>query len=399
MNTGDILNFDYTGAPVSQVLPPGRFKLEVWGAQGGYRSSSSYGGLGGFSTGELTLSEETTVIVRVGGSGNTGGTAGGFNGGGSRSTYNGGGGASDIRIGTDELLARVIVAGGGGSDGASNKIGLYGGGTSGGSATQSYGSGGGGGTQTAGGTGGSGNAGTFGQGGEGKYANSGYAGAGGGGWYGGGGSYPDGSGDDDRGGGGGSGFVWTGSNAPSGYLLGSEYYLTNASTAAGNTAFTAPGGSSETGHAGNGYARITVLELFPQGPDTPGNFRQTVQDYFSIGLAWDAVECTGYRLYRDGALLSTLTATTYTDGTAQPNGSYTYTLIAYNDEGDSDPATVVAETSKGFAVRTIEITEAKFTANPCVTQQVTALSLTAVEIIKVLQPEDIYSGEFYSDEV
>lgn len=399
MNAGDILNFEYTGAPVSQVLPPGKFKLEVWGAQGGYRSSSSYGGLGGFSTGELTLNEETTVIVRVGGSGNTGGTAGGFNGGGKRSTYNGGGGASDIRIGTDDLLARVMVAGGGGSDGASNKIGLYGGGTTGGSATQSYGSGGEGGTQTAGGTGGSGNAGTFGQGGEGKHANSGHAGAGGGGWYGGGGSYPDGSGDDDRGGGGGSGFVWTGSNAPSGYLLGSEYYLANASTAAGNTAFTAPGGSNETGHPGNGYARITVLELFPQGPDTPGNFRQTVQDYFAIGLAWNAVECTGYRLYRNGELLSTLTATTYTDGTVQPNGSYTYTLIAYNDEGDSNPAMVVAETSKGFAVRTIEITEAKFTVNPCETQQVTVLSLTAIEAIKVLQPEDIYSDEIYSNEV
>lgn len=399
MNTGDILNFDYTGAPVSQVLPPGRFRLEAWGAQGGYRSSSSYGGLGGFSTGELTLNEETTVIVRVGGSGNTGGTAGGFNGGGSRSTYNGGGGASDIRIGTDDLLARVIVAGGGGSDGATNKNGMYGGGTTGGSATQSYGSGGGGGTQTAGGTGGSGNAGTFGQGGEGKYANSGYAGAGGGGWYGGGGSYPDSSGDDDRGGGGGSGFVWSGSNAPSGYLLGSEYYLSNASTAAGNTAFTAPGGSSETGHSGNGYARITVLELFPQGPDTPGNFRQTVQDYFSIGLAWDAVECTGYRLYRDGELLSTLTATTYTDGTVQPNGSYTYTLIAYNDEGDSDPVTAVAETSKGFAVKLIEITSAAFSVNPCVVGAQTVISVSADEIIKVLYPEDYYSGEIYSDEV
>ena len=131
MNAGDILNFDYTGAPVSQVLPPGRFKLEVWGAQGGYRSSSRYGGLGGFSTGELTLNEETTVIVRVGGSGNTGGTAGGFNGGGKRSTYNGGGGATDVRVGIDDLLARVMVAGGGGSDGASNKIGLHGGGTTG----------------------------------------------------------------------------------------------------------------------------------------------------------------------------------------------------------------------------------------------------------------------------
>lgn len=140
---------------------------------------------------------------------------------------------------------------------------MYGGGTTGGTTTQSYGSGGGGGTQTTGGVGGSNNAGTFGQGGQGLSTSSGYGGAGGGGWYGGGGSIPDYSGDDDRGGGGGSGYVYTSSTAsnyPSGCLLNSSYYLTNASTIAGNTAFTSPTGTSETGHTGNGYVRITVIK-------------------------------------------------------------------------------------------------------------------------------------------
>ena len=140
---------------------------------------------------------------------------------------------------------------------------MYGGGSSGGTTTQSFGNGGGGGTQTAGGAGGSNNAGTFGQGGQGLSASSGYGGAGGGGWYGGGGSYPDGSGDDDRGGGGGSGYVYTSSTAsnyPSGCLLNSSYYLTSASTIAGNTAFTSPTGTNETGHTGNGYIRITTIK-------------------------------------------------------------------------------------------------------------------------------------------
>ena len=140
---------------------------------------------------------------------------------------------------------------------------MYGGGTSGGTTTQSFGSGGGGGTQTAGGAGGNNNAGTFGQGGQGLSASGGYGGAGGGGWYGGGGSYPDYSGDDDRGGGGGSGYVYTSSTAsnyPSGCLLNSSYYLTNAQTVAGNTAFTSPTGTNETGHTGNGYIRITVIK-------------------------------------------------------------------------------------------------------------------------------------------
>lgn len=201
------------------------------------------------------------MYLYSGGAGNTGGANGGFNGGGLRDSYNGGGGASDIRITANDLQSRVIVAGGGGSDGATNRTGMYGGGTSGGTATQNFGSGGGGGTQTSGGAGGNNNSGSFGVGGRGIYYANGYGGAGGGGWYGGGGAYPDGSGDDDRGGGGGSGFVWTGSNAPNSYRLGSQYYLSNASTIAGNTSFVSPTGTAETGHAGNGYVRITVIEV------------------------------------------------------------------------------------------------------------------------------------------
>lgn len=96
----------------------------------------------------------------------------------------------------------------------------------------------------------------------GVYLSSGYGGAGGGGWYGGSGTVPDGSGDDDRGGGGGSGFVWTSSTAssvPSGYSVSSSYYLTDATTYAGNTSFTSTSGSTETGHSGDGYARITLV--------------------------------------------------------------------------------------------------------------------------------------------
>ncbi len=221
----------------------------------------------------------TNLFVYVGGSGNSataytnGIYAGGFNGGGYRYGYKGGGGATDIRIGKDDLYARIIVAGGGGSDGASNKTGMYGGGLEGGTTTESCGSGGYGGTQTGNtwltttrttsATSTSNCYAGFGFGGNGCYSSSGYAGAGGGGWYGGSGSYPDGSGDDDRGGGGGSGYVYTAktaANYPSGNYVNSSYYLTDASTVAGNQSFTAPDGSTETGHSGDGFCRITRLK-------------------------------------------------------------------------------------------------------------------------------------------
>lgn len=259
IQTGDILNCPYSGTYKIITLPKGQYKLECWGAQGGYRNDSTQGGKGGYSVGTITLTTATTMYLYSGGAGNTGRANGGFNGGGLRDSYNGGGGASDIRIAANNLQSRVIVAGGGGSDGAPSRTGMYGGGTSGGTATQGFGSGGGGGTQTAGGAGGN-NSGSFGIGGRGINYASGCGGAGGGGWYGGGGVYPDESGDDDRGGGGGSGFVWTGSNAPSSYRLGSQYYLSNANTIAGNTSFIGPTGEAETGHSGNGYVRITVIE-------------------------------------------------------------------------------------------------------------------------------------------
>ena len=105
------MNFAYTGKAQSVTLEPGKYVLECWGAQGGYRSNSSYGGKGGYSTGTLTLTQKTTIYIYVGGSGNSVTSAsnsiypGGFNGGGYRYNYKGGGGATDIRIGSASLYA------------------------------------------------------------------------------------------------------------------------------------------------------------------------------------------------------------------------------------------------------------------------------------------------------
>ena len=87
---------------------------------------------------------------------------------------------------------------------------------------------------------------------------------GGGGWYGGasGVYHSDGSG--------GSGWVyteanyntWKSGNATDAnrYLLNSSYYLTNAQTIAGNQSFpNVVGTGNETGHSGNGAAKITPV--------------------------------------------------------------------------------------------------------------------------------------------
>ncbi len=271
LKTGDILNCPYSGTYKSITLPKGTYKLECWGAQGGGNS----GGKGGYSTGVLSLPSSTTIYIIVGqaGSKNSSSTPSATYGGGAAGTLksNGaatsGGGASDIRIGQNSLYARVIVAGGGGGASQTDSLaGGVGGGTTGGNGGGDHARGNGG-TQTSGGSGyGSSNnwvevtAATFGQGGT-AYdsVHSGYScGGGGGGWYGGGGS------GDDGGAGGGSGYIYTSSttsNYPSGCLLNSNYYLTSASTIAGNSSFTSTSGGTETGHSGNGYIRITIQSI------------------------------------------------------------------------------------------------------------------------------------------
>ena len=278
IKTGDILNCPYSGNKITLKLPAGTYKLQCWGAQGGYNSDvSGYeAAKAGYSVGTLTLKKETTLYLYAGGKGSvaktntSSGFAGGFNGGGNaRSSAWGrgsGGGGTDIRIGADSLYARAIVAGGSaGSTGKTNGMktavaGGYGGGVEGQSGTSVTGTSpntpGTGGTQTAGGTNSNSTAlnGAFGQGGS-ETTGKNVAG-GGGGWYGGAAG---------NAAGGGSGYVYTASTAanyPSGCLLNSDYYLTDASTYTGITSFpAATGGGNETGHAGNGYIRITVTKV------------------------------------------------------------------------------------------------------------------------------------------
>ncbi|MBQ9394270.1 MAG: hypothetical protein IJU23_01985, partial [Proteobacteria bacterium] len=271
-----------TSCSQSVTLLPGRYKLQVWGASGGddvnnNQSLSSHGGLGGYAEGILTLTAKTTAYLHFGTVGYKGvyGKVGasaigqGCNGGGGATCLEsnhaacgfGGGGASDIRIGGDTLYHRVIVAGGGGgsddhSTGSDECVNCWNDGTA----------GAGGGTEgirgkqngvanvIVAGTQTSGNA--FGVGGAPGINQD--LGGGGGGWYG--GIAPQTV--SNAGGGGGSGFVYTSASTglPSGFALAASMQLAETKIYNGTQSFPAVTSGSETGHQGNGYARITLLE-------------------------------------------------------------------------------------------------------------------------------------------
>ena len=187
MAVGDLTTFSYTGAvQTMQLLAGHRYIFECLGAQGASPDPARIdrqGGLGGYVWGVYEPSQDETINIYVGQqpSGATGGWNGGGNGGAC-----GGGGASDIRSGGTALSNRLLVAGGGGGGSPNESYKQQGaaGGTTGAvganwNGTNKYGLGG---TQSAGGS----NGGALGIGGA---ATDGFwTGGGGGGYYGGGGA-------------------------------------------------------------------------------------------------------------------------------------------------------------------------------------------------------------------
>lgn len=280
---GESQSFGYTGGVQSFTAPyGGLYKIEVWGASGGYgwtNGDTSYqktpGGKGGYSAGYILLKKKDVIYIVCGGAGtqlspSTGyGVAnGGYNGGGYSYRDSGwhagpsgsGGGATHIAKNTGAVLSStslsnvLIVAGGGGGGGGSRYFsergygsGGSGGGTNGSNGTPAYGNSvadsyGRGGTQTSGGQSKDGATGSYGKGGDHTGKSLGGTG-GGGGLYGGGTGQRDGREGDVGGGGGGSGYI---GGVPTITYKGVTY---------------SPSTSNGV-NSGNGSAKITLMKKF-----------------------------------------------------------------------------------------------------------------------------------------
>lgn len=365
--SGDILNYPYRlnstnyGGTLILTLPKGTYRLEAWGCAGDGDAAMTSGG---YAAGTLALAQSTALYLTAGGKGTNGGAKIG--------SVSGSGGASDIRILQNSLMNRALVAGGGGLTGKTvvkttqgggyqveteTSAGFGGGaaGTASGDTTYN----GGGGTQTAGGSAGDGlgaatvTAAGFGNGGY-AIKNGTLAGyPGGGGWYGGGaGGYRLQQIDEYTtltsyyGGGGGSGFALSAATAgstPSGYALGSDYYLTDTVNKTGHDSgdpITEPNGSSAAGHAGEGYVRITVIvgQLA-----APTNLSVTEPTQGTAVVSWNAVtNATSYKVYNgSGPLLATVSSPSYTQTGITEDTVYTWKIAAASDDyADSPEATV-----------------------------------------------------------
>lgn len=97
-------------------------------------------------------------------------------------------------------------------------------------------------------------------------------------------------------------------------------------------------------------AAVAVQTLTDQiAPSTPANLISTGQTTTSIDLAWDAatddVAVTGYKLYRDGVLIATLTTTNYHDSGLHYNRSYSYTVTAHDNAGNDSASSLALAVS------------------------------------------------------
>ena len=100
-------------------------------------------------------------------------------------------------------------------------------------------------------------------------------------------------------------------------------------------------------------------------PTTPANVLATAASGFQVDLAWDpatdATSVAGYNVYRDGLLVASAAQTQYADGSVFPTSTHTYTITAYDAEGnESEPSGPVSVDTgplvvpaAGFVVRTL----------------------------------------------
>lgn len=89
-----------------------------------------------------------------------------------------------------------------------------------------------------------------------------------------------------------------------------------------------------------GSGAFTAGPEVPKAPPTPTGFAAAFLTETTVQLSWSASdEATGYKLYKNGVLLATLTDTSYTD-TVQAFSGTVYAVTAYNDNGESESATL-----------------------------------------------------------
>lgn len=92
-----------------------------------------------------------------------------------------------------------------------------------------------------------------------------------------------------------------------------------------------------TGGSDSSSATVSVSDF--TAPSTPTGLDATAVSSSQINLSWtastDNVAVTGYRVYRDGTQIDTVTATSYSDAGLSPLTAYSYSVQAFDAAGNA----------------------------------------------------------------
>ena len=257
-----VFNFDYTGAEQTFTAPvSGTYKLETWGGQGegwpDYIGSTIKGGVGGYASGNVTLTKESTIYVNVGRENENG------------SNGQRGGGSTHISLKTGTLLSLenykesiLLVSGGGGGSEWKDCPGGSGGGFKGNDGKSGSAISANGGSQIAGGKSSalysaSGSTAIY----NGSFGQGGYTIGGDGGGQGGNGYFGGGASDYGNGGGGGSGYIGNPLLKDKVMYCYDCEESNEESTKTISTTCSEETPTENCAKKGNGYARITLVSI------------------------------------------------------------------------------------------------------------------------------------------
>jgi chitodextrinase len=119
---------------------------------------------------------------------------------------------------------------------------------------------------------------------------------------------------------------------------------------AGWTPSSTPALWKDLGACTGGGGPTTPPPTTPSGvPSAPGNLRVTSTSNTSFGLAWNASSgtVTGYRVYEGSTVRATVTGTSATVSGLAAGSTHSYTVKAYNGQGESGASNSITATTTG----------------------------------------------------
>jgi hypothetical protein len=140
---------------------------------------------------------------------------------------------------------------------------------------------------------------------------------------------------------------------------------------------------------------LTIIYSVPptssdtEAPQSPGNLTEAGVTATTVTLDWDAatdnVGVVGYKIYRDGQLIATESATSFEDSGLRAGTSYIYTVTSYdaanNESVPAGPLVVVTEPVPLTHVQDISLQLVDGGATHHATSQITVLDGTAQPVV------------------